>query len=147
MTKLTLTVPVQEWTLDQFDREVRGFRAMLVAYGDVFKAEAAPVQPASVVVQPVAKPVAETVVLKPRVSRKVRRKVFARGFSGQVIQNVLKLQPGEAAFIPHDKPAKAQVQALTAVQAFRKLMKKELRIRTSVVTAGSNTGVQVRRVV
>ena len=34
---LTLTVNPGEMTLDEFDRAVRGFRAKLQAYGDVFK--------------------------------------------------------------------------------------------------------------
>ena len=58
MNDLVFTVPAKEWTVEEFDRQVRGFKAKLVAFGDVFIT--APVTEAKP--EPVAEPVAHRFV-------------------------------------------------------------------------------------
>ena len=60
MDNHTLTVIPGTWTVDEFDKRVRGLRAALIAYGDVFKVTAAPAPtPVPVAKKPRAKPVGE----------------------------------------------------------------------------------------
>lgn len=132
MDNHTLTVIPGTWTVDEFDKRVRGLRAALIAYGDVFKAEAAPAPaPAPVQKKPRAVPVGVSI---------------RQSFRSQVLGVVTKLKVGEMAFIPHEDARYAQRHICNSVYDHRRLTGKALHVRTSKVEAGETTGVRVMRV-
>jgi hypothetical protein len=135
MNDLVFTVPANEWTVEEFDRQVRGFKAKLVAFGDVFIAE--PVVEAKP--EPAADPVAK---------RDYRQDNLDKhwGFSAEVVRKVLELKPFETIFVEHSNPPLAQARALTALCQFRKEAGEAVYIRTSRVMKGERRGIQIRRV-
>jgi hypothetical protein len=135
MNDLVFTVPAKEWTVEEFDRQVRGFKAKLVAFGDVFIA--APVTEAKP--EPVAQPAAKQDYRQDNLDKHW-------GFSAEVVRRVLDLKPFETIFMEHPNPALAQARALTALCQFRKETGDAVYIRTSRVVKGERRGVQIRRV-
>jgi hypothetical protein len=135
MNDLVFTVPAAEWTVEEFDRQVRGFKAKLVAFGDVFIT--APVTEAKP--EPAAQPVAK---------RDYRQDNLDKhwGFSAEVVRKVLELKPFETIFVEHSNPPLAQARALTALCQFRKEAGEAVYIRTSRVMKGERRGIQIRRV-
>ena len=128
MDNHTLTVIPGTWTVEEFDKRVRGFRAALVAYGDVFKDEAAPAQK----------------------SKKERARPFGasirQSFRGQVLGVIAKLKVGQMTFFPHEDVDNGQRRICNAVYDHRRLTGEALYVRTSRVTVGNTPGVRVMRV-
>lgn len=135
MNDLVFTVPAKEWTVEEFDRQVRGFKAKLVAFGDVFIAASVTEAKPEPEVQPVAK-------------RDYRQDNLDKhwGFSAEVVRKVLDLKPFETIFMEHPNPPLAQARALTALCQFRKESGDAVYIRTSRVIKGERRGIQIRRV-
>lgn len=134
MDNHTLTVIPGTWTVEEFDKRVRGFRAALIAYGDVFKADTAPVPapaPAPVQKKQRAAPVGVPI---------------RQSFRSQLLGVITKLKVGETAFIPHEDVRYAQRHICNSVYDHRRLTGKALHVRTSKVEAGDTTGVRVMRV-
>ena len=133
MDNHTLTVIPGTWTVEEFDKRVRGFRAALVAYGDVFKVEAA------------SAPAPASEEKKPQ-----RAGPFhfhsRRSFKGQVVDIVTKLKVGDAIFVPTLHVNKFQSRICSAVYDHRNETGAALYVRTTGVRAGDNTGVRVERV-
>jgi hypothetical protein len=132
MDNHTLTVIPGTWTVDEFDKRVRGFRAALIAYGDVFKGEAAP---------------APAAAKKPKKERARPFGVSIRqSFRGQVLGVITKLKVGQMTFFPHVETDHTQRRICNAVYDHRRLTGENLHIRTSRVTVGNTPGVRVMRV-
>lgn len=152
----TLTVIPNTWTVEEFDRQVRGFRAALLAYGDVFKADAQPVPvstPAPALVKlkaPTAAPVplGEIVALPSDGVDVTKPKVPAvQGeFRHRVLRAVLALKLGERIFVHHKAPRRAQTAVLNRVQQYSKKTNQLVRVTTAIAPAGENPGLYIRRV-
>ena len=133
----TLTVIPEMWTVEEFDKRVRGFRAALIAYGDVFKAAAAPA--------PVPAPVPVPVPKKPRAKPVGER--LGTSYHKDILSILTRLKVGEVTFFPHVDPKYAQLRICTAACDYRKKVKKVLHVRTTrTLTPNGSPGVRVKRV-
>jgi len=135
MNDLVFTVPAKEWTVEEFDRQVRGFKAKLVAFGDVFVGQ----QPEKPVVPGTKSSQVEAAEVNGMPWR-------GSSFSAEIVQRVLKMKPTETIFLEYNSPRLAQKRALNAVNYFRQITNEHVYIRTSMVTKGEKRGVQIRRV-
>lgn len=156
MDNHTLTVIPGTWTVDEFDKRVRGLRAALIAYGDVFKVDAAPVSvltPVPTLVQPKA-PAAQTIPLgeivalpSDGVDVTIRKVPAVLGeFRHQVLTAVLGLKLGERIFVHHKAPRRAQSAVLNRVQQYCKQTNQTVRVTTAIAPVGENPGLYIRRV-
>lgn len=156
MDNHTLTVIPGTWTVDEFDRRVRGFRAALIAYGDVFKTDTVPVvvhapvtgsvQPKVPTAQPV--PLGEIVVLpSDGIDVTIRNVPAVQGeFRHRVLTAVLGLKLGERIFVNHKSPRRAQSAVLNRVQQYCKQTNQTVRVTTAIAPVGENPGLYIRRV-
>ena len=133
MDNHTLTVIPGTWTVDEFDKRVRGLRAALIAYGDVFKVTAAPAPaPVPVAKKPRAKPVGER---------------LATSYHKDILSILTRLKVGEVTFFPHVDPKYAQLRICTAACDYRKKANKALHVRTTrTLSPNGSPGVRVKRV-
>jgi hypothetical protein len=132
MNDLVFMVPANEWTVEEFERQMRGFRAKLIAFGDVFKGEAAPVAvPAKKPKKERARPLGVTI---------------RQSYRGQVLGVITKLAVGQMTFFPHADTDHTQRRICNAVYDHRKLTGEKLHVRTSCVKDGDTTGVRVMRI-
>jgi len=157
MDNHTLTVIPGTWTVDEFDKRVRGLRAALIAYGDVFKTNAAPVvvaqAPTPVLVQPKAPtaqpiPLGEIVALpSDGIDVAIRNVPAVQGeFRHRVLTAVLELKLGERIFVHHKAPRRAQSAVLNRVQQYCKQTNQTVRVTTAIAPVGENPGLYIRRV-
>lgn len=127
MNDLVFMVPANEWTVEEFERQMRGFRAKLIAFGDVFVVPQQPVEVANE-------------------SKGTLLFVKEPSFSTAIVKQVLDMKVHDTIFVENSNPKLTQVRSLTAVSAFRKKTKSALYIRTSMVTKGDKRGVQIKRI-
>ena len=156
MDNHTLTVIPNTWTVDEFDRQVRGFRAALLAFGDVFKADTTPVPvltPAPVLVQPKAPaarsiPLGDIVALpSDGVDPTIRKTPVVLGeFRHQVLNAVLALKLNERIFVRHKSPRRAQSAVLNRVLQYSRQTNQTIRVTTAIAPAGETPGLYIRRV-
>jgi hypothetical protein len=139
VTDLVFMVPAKEWTVEEFDRQMRGFRAKLVAFGDVFTER----QPEK---QPEQKPAKGMRVSSVDAMEADGCDWRGANFRAEVIRQVLKLKPMQTILIESSVPHAAQKQVLNSLNYFRKMTEQHVYVRTSVITKGDKRGVQVRRV-
>ena len=133
MDNHTLTVIPGTWTVEDFDKRVRGFRAALVAYGDVFKMTVAPAPtPVPVPKKPRAKPVGAR---------------LGTSYHSDILSILSRLKVGEVTFFPHVDPKYAQSRICTAACDYRRKQKKMLHVRTTrTLSPNGSPGVRVKRV-
>ena len=148
MDNHTLTVIPGTWTVEEFDKRVRGFRAALIAYGDVFKADTAPVlaQPKAPAAQSI--PLGDIVALpSDGVDPTIRKTPVVLGeFRHQVLNAVLALKLNERIFVRHKSPRRAQSAVLNRVLQYSRQTNQTIRVTTAIAPAGETPGLYIRRV-
>lgn len=148
MDNHTLTVIPGMWTVEEFDKRVRGFRAALIAYGDVFKTDTGPVLAQSKAPAARSIPLGDIVALpSDGVDPTIRKTPVVLGeFRHQVLNAVLALKLNERIFVRHKSPRRAQSAVLNRVLQYSKQTNQTIRVTTAIAPAGETPGLYIRRV-